>query len=140
MNIYEANMFDSRKLNLRLFIDAMKLDKQLTGSYSLEISYLIAEQYNFKRRVLKKGSHIFSHVAKNSLRYSALQGLIKIFEAKSDYNINPNFPIFVKFSQGSMLPNPPSIGHGFAMPSILISLTHANLHLACMYKLHKAIK
>ena len=35
MNIYEANMFDSRKLNLRLFIDAMKLDKQLTGSYSL---------------------------------------------------------------------------------------------------------
>ena len=34
MNIYEANMFDSRKLNLRLFIDAMKLDKQLTGSYN----------------------------------------------------------------------------------------------------------
>ena len=34
MNIYEANMFDSRKLNLRLFIDAMKLDKQLTGSYT----------------------------------------------------------------------------------------------------------
>ena len=34
MNIYEANMFDSRNLNLRLFIDAMKLDKQLTGSYN----------------------------------------------------------------------------------------------------------
>ena len=33
MNIYEANMFDSRKLNLRLLTDAMKLDKQLTGSY-----------------------------------------------------------------------------------------------------------
>ena len=28
-------MFDSRNLNLRLFIDAMKLDKQLTGSYSM---------------------------------------------------------------------------------------------------------
>ena len=37
MNIYEANMFDLRKLNLRLFIDSMKLDKQLTGSYSIEI-------------------------------------------------------------------------------------------------------
>ena len=34
MNIYDANMFDSRNLNLRLFIDAMKLDKQLTGSYN----------------------------------------------------------------------------------------------------------
>ena len=34
MNIYEANMFDSRNLNLCLFIDAMKLDKQLTGSYT----------------------------------------------------------------------------------------------------------
>ena len=33
MNIYEANMFDSRKLNLRLITNALKLDKQLTGSY-----------------------------------------------------------------------------------------------------------
>ena len=33
MNIYEANMFDSRKLNLRLLTNALKLDKQLTGSY-----------------------------------------------------------------------------------------------------------
>ena len=37
MNIYEANMIDSRNLNLRLFIDAMKLDKQLTGSYTPHI-------------------------------------------------------------------------------------------------------
>ena len=34
MNIYEANMFDSRNLNLRLFTNALKLDKQLTGSYT----------------------------------------------------------------------------------------------------------
>ena len=34
MNIYEANMFDSRKLNLRLLTNALKLDKQLTDSYS----------------------------------------------------------------------------------------------------------
>ena len=40
MNIYEANMFDSRKLNLRLFIDAMKLDKQLTGSYSMSYNII----------------------------------------------------------------------------------------------------
>ena len=33
MNIYDANMFDSRKLNLRLFTNALKLDKQVTGSY-----------------------------------------------------------------------------------------------------------
>ena len=40
----------------------------------LGISKLIAEQYNLKKGS-KKGSQIFSHVAKNSLRYSALQGL-----------------------------------------------------------------
>ena len=34
MNIYEANMFDSRKLNLRLITNVLKLDKQLTGSYN----------------------------------------------------------------------------------------------------------
>ena len=37
MNIYEANMFDSRKLNLRLITNALKLDKQLTGSYTPHI-------------------------------------------------------------------------------------------------------
>ena len=37
MNIYEANMFDSRKLNLRLITNALKLDKQLTSSYSIYI-------------------------------------------------------------------------------------------------------
>ena len=50
MNIYEANMFDSRKLNLRLFIDAMKLDKQLTGSYTKKQSNsktLPCEQYQY---------------------------------------------------------------------------------------------
>ena len=36
MNIYEANMFDSRKLNLRLITNVLKLDKQLTGSYMYE--------------------------------------------------------------------------------------------------------
>ena len=41
MHIYEANMIDSRNLNLRLFIDAMKLDKQLTGSYIDNADYII---------------------------------------------------------------------------------------------------
>ena len=41
MNIYEANMFDSRKLNLRLITNALKLDKQLTGSYNPLISLLL---------------------------------------------------------------------------------------------------
>ena len=40
MNIYEANMFDSRKLNLHLFTNALKLDKQLTGSYSMYAHYI----------------------------------------------------------------------------------------------------
>ena len=34
MNISDANMFDSRNLNLRLFINALKLDKQVKDSYS----------------------------------------------------------------------------------------------------------
>ena len=37
MNIYEANMFDSRKLNLRLFTNALKLDKQVARSYTPHI-------------------------------------------------------------------------------------------------------
>ena len=35
MNIYDANMFDSRNLNLRLFTNALKLDKQVKDSYSI---------------------------------------------------------------------------------------------------------
>ena len=50
MNIYEANMFDSRNLNLRLFIDAMKLDKQLTGSYIINYVVLTDLTYNYKHR------------------------------------------------------------------------------------------
>ena len=37
MNIHVANMFDSRKLNLRLFTNAIKLDKQETDSYTPHI-------------------------------------------------------------------------------------------------------
>ena len=33
MNIHIANMFDSRNLNLRLFTNAIKLDKQVDDSY-----------------------------------------------------------------------------------------------------------
>ena len=33
MNINDANMFDSRNLNLRLFTNALKLDKQVKDSY-----------------------------------------------------------------------------------------------------------
>ena len=41
MNIYEANMFDSRKLNLRLITNVLKLDKQLTGSYNNILTFAL---------------------------------------------------------------------------------------------------
>ena len=37
MNMQMTNMFDSRKLNLRLFTHTIKLDKQVTGSYTPRI-------------------------------------------------------------------------------------------------------
>ena len=46
MNIYEANMFDSRKLNLRLITNVLKLDKQLTGSYNQSLIYMLSDQLN----------------------------------------------------------------------------------------------
>ena len=39
MNIYDPNMFDLRNLNLRLFTNALKLDKQVKDSYNM-IFYL----------------------------------------------------------------------------------------------------
>ena len=41
MNIYDANMFDSRNLNLRLFTNALKLDKQVKDSYTHYIAHHI---------------------------------------------------------------------------------------------------
>ena len=40
MNIYDANMFDSRNLNLRLFTNALKLDKQVMDSYKFEFQII----------------------------------------------------------------------------------------------------
>ena len=39
MNIYEANMFDSRKLNLRLFTNAMPESRYVCWSLNLTGSY-----------------------------------------------------------------------------------------------------
>ena len=59
----------------------------------------------------------------------------KNIKTKSDSNINQNslnYPIFTNFLGGAC-PNSPRKRHGHArQPSILIALTHANLHLACM--------
>ena len=65
----------------------------------------------------------------------------KIFKTKSDSNINQNslnYPIFTNFLGGAC-PQPPK-QKAWPCPApqrIIIALTHANLHLACMYKLNK---
>ena len=46
MNIYDANIFDSRNLNLRLFTNALKLDKQVKDSYTPHIELTKEKETN----------------------------------------------------------------------------------------------